>query len=148
MDEKMHPKAQPAEETMSEKGPASLNLPLRPKMSNQCIKTDVASCVSLGPKGRMFSKKFYLLQSARFLKAFGTNLQQDMTYMPLPFFLSAFLLLKCICTCKTQTVLCVYVYDFMYCMSNTFCPCCRGIDPNLSSKDTQPAPQHYPSLNI
>lgn len=62
----------------SRRGLSCLNLPLRPKMSNQCIKTDFASCVSLGPKGKMFLKKCNFLQSAGGLQ---TNLQEDMNYI-------------------------------------------------------------------
>lgn len=100
----IHPEAQPAEETVRGGGLASPNLPLRPKMSNQSVKTDFASRVGLGPEGKKktFLKEFYLLRSFR-----QTRRRTQTT--PLPLSLPAFLLLKYICTCKTQTVLCVRI---------------------------------------
>lgn len=47
-DEKLHPKPQSAEEPTGGRGLASLNLPLRPKMSNQSAKTD------FGREGKTF----------------------------------------------------------------------------------------------
>lgn len=62
---KIHPKAQAVEGPISRTGLTCQNLPLRPKMSNQCKKT--AGCAGQGPNGIMCLKKFDLLQSAGFL---------------------------------------------------------------------------------
>lgn len=104
-------KAQAADKTMSGRGLPCLNLQLRPKTSNQSIKTDVASCASQGPKAKMFLEKFCLLQSARFDDYRQTCRRTRATSLPV--FFSAFLLLKYICTCKTQTVLCVCIWFYV-----------------------------------
>lgn len=80
----------------------ALDLPLRPKMSNQSAKTDVAGCVKE-------KRRIRNLICFNLLKGFRTNLQED---TPPPLFLSAFLLLKyiTICTCKPQKVSCVCIW--------------------------------------
>lgn len=62
---KIHPNAQAVEGPISRTGLTCQNLPLRPKMSNQCKKT--AGCAGQGPDGIMCLKKFDLLQPAGFL---------------------------------------------------------------------------------
>lgn len=135
---KIHPNAQAVEGPISRTGLTCQNLPLRPKMSNQCKKT--AGCAGQGPNGITCLKKIDLLQPAGFL----TVSDKPGGGHELCRFLSFYLPFSCwsLCQCKT---------DSFTCLCTTLCTVCKMILSILSWKryksrvDAQPA-QHYPSL--